>query len=71
VGRFWETKLDCVSPGQQPLAQAVRNILLSCRKDVVDKLHSLIQATHVATRGNSDDSDLSDGWVEIIRKSQL
>uniref|UniRef100_A0A8C0ZLX5 Tectonic-2 n=1 Tax=Castor canadensis TaxID=51338 RepID=A0A8C0ZLX5_CASCN len=37
------------------------------RKDVVDKLHSLIQATHVATRGNSDDSDLSDGWVEIIR----
>ncbi|KAM4827229.1 tectonic-2 isoform 2-T2 [Thomomys bottae] len=37
------------------------------REDVLERLDSLIQATHVAARGNSDYSDLSDGWLDIIR----
>ncbi|KAM5237712.1 tectonic-2 [Ctenodactylus gundi] len=37
------------------------------RENVVERLDSLIQATHVAARGNSDYKDLSDGWLEIIR----
>ncbi|XP_042524936.1 tectonic-2 [Dipodomys spectabilis] len=37
------------------------------REDVVERLESLIQATHVAMRGNSDYSDLSDGWLDIMR----
>ncbi|XP_066227229.1 tectonic-2 isoform X1 [Saccopteryx leptura] len=37
------------------------------RAKAVEMLDSLIQATHVAMRGNSDYSDLSDGWLEIIR----
>uniref|UniRef100_G1QN19 Tectonic family member 2 n=1 Tax=Nomascus leucogenys TaxID=61853 RepID=G1QN19_NOMLE len=37
------------------------------RKNAVERLDSLIQATHVAMRGNSDYADLSDGWLEIIR----
>ncbi|XP_070372005.1 tectonic-2 isoform X2 [Equus asinus] len=37
------------------------------RENAVELLGSLIQATHVATRGNSDYRDLGDGWLEIIR----
>ncbi|XP_050603933.1 tectonic-2 isoform X3 [Macaca thibetana thibetana] len=37
------------------------------RENAVERLDSLIQATHVAMRGNSDYTDLSDGWLEIIR----
>ena len=51
--------------------QALRNVLLSCRDNAVELLDSLIRATHVATRGNSDYNDPGDGWLEIIRKSQL
>ncbi|XP_037673219.1 tectonic-2 isoform X2 [Choloepus didactylus] len=37
------------------------------RENAVGRLNSLIQATHVAMRGNSDSNNLSDGWLEIIR----
>lgn len=37
----------------------------------METLDLLMQATHVAMKGNSNYSDLSDGWLEIIRKSQL
>ncbi|XP_071065859.1 tectonic-2 isoform X2 [Dasypus novemcinctus] len=37
------------------------------RKNAIEILDSLIQATHVAMRGNSDYNDLSDGWLKIIR----
>ncbi|XP_057620459.1 tectonic-2 isoform X3 [Chionomys nivalis] len=37
------------------------------RENVLQRLDLLIQATHVARRGNSDYSDPSDGWLEIIR----
>ncbi|XP_043413314.1 tectonic-2 isoform X7 [Prionailurus bengalensis] len=37
------------------------------RENAVELLDSLIQATHVAMRGNSNYNDPSDGWVEIIR----
>ncbi|XP_010968028.1 tectonic-2 isoform X1 [Camelus ferus] len=37
------------------------------RENAVELLDSLIPATHVAMRGNSDYNDLSDGWLEIIR----
>ncbi|XP_063449828.1 tectonic-2 isoform X4 [Pan paniscus] len=37
------------------------------RENAVERLDSLIQATHVAMRGNSNYADLSDGWLEIIR----
>ncbi|XP_058512791.1 tectonic-2 isoform X2 [Ochotona princeps] len=37
------------------------------RENVAERLSSLIQATHVAMRGNSDSSDLGDGWLEVIR----
>ncbi|XP_017655176.2 tectonic-2 isoform X2 [Nannospalax galili] len=37
------------------------------RENAVERLDSLIQATHVAMRGNSDYSNLHDGWLEIIR----
>ncbi|MBZ3878807.1 Tectonic-2 [Sciurus carolinensis] len=36
-------------------------------ENVIERLDSLIQATHVAMRGNSDYHDLSDDWLEIIR----
>lgn len=49
----------------------LRNVLLSYRENAVELLDSLIQATHVAMRGNSDYNDPSDGWLEIIRKSKL
>lgn len=49
----------------------LRNVLLSCRENAVELLDSLIQATHVATRGNSEYNHPSDDWLEIIRKSQL
>lgn len=45
------------------------NVLLSRRDKAVEILDSLIQATHVATRGNSDYGDLGDGWLEIVGKS--
>uniref|UniRef100_A0A452TAD5 Tectonic family member 2 n=1 Tax=Ursus maritimus TaxID=29073 RepID=A0A452TAD5_URSMA len=48
-------------------SQALRNVLLSRRDNAVELLDSLIRATHVATRGNSDYNDPSDGWLEIIR----
>ncbi|XP_058547441.1 tectonic-2 isoform X6 [Neofelis nebulosa] len=41
------------------------------RENAVELLDSLIQATHVAMRGNSNYNDPSDGWVEIIRKLLL
>lgn len=37
------------------------------RENVLQSLDLLVQATHVARRGNSDYSDLSDGWLEVIR----
>ncbi|KAM5199454.1 tectonic-2 isoform 2-T2 [Hipposideros larvatus] len=37
------------------------------RERAAGLLDSLIQATHVAMRGNSDYDDLRDGWIEIIR----
>ncbi|XP_077604111.1 tectonic-2 isoform X1 [Crocuta crocuta] len=37
------------------------------RENAAELLDSLIQATHVAMRGNSDYNDPSDGWLEIIR----
>ncbi|XP_045152661.1 tectonic-2 [Echinops telfairi] len=37
------------------------------REAAVEMLDSLVQATHVAGRGNSDYSDLSGGWLEITR----
>lgn len=37
------------------------------RERVVGRLNSLIQATHVATRGNSDPGNPADGWLEILR----
>uniref|UniRef100_A0A8C6GRS8 Tectonic family member 2 n=1 Tax=Mus spicilegus TaxID=10103 RepID=A0A8C6GRS8_MUSSI len=37
------------------------------RENVLQRLDLLTQATHVGRRGNSDYSDLSDGWLEIIR----
>ncbi|XP_004690684.1 PREDICTED: tectonic-2 [Condylura cristata] len=37
------------------------------REKAVEHLESLIEATHVAMRGNSDYSDLSTGWLEILR----
>uniref|UniRef100_G1PBP9 Tectonic family member 2 n=1 Tax=Myotis lucifugus TaxID=59463 RepID=G1PBP9_MYOLU len=36
------------------------------RDKAAEILDSLIQATHVATRGNSDYWDLGDGWLEIV-----
>lgn len=39
------------------------------RENVLQRLDLLIQATHVARRGNSDYGDLSDGWLEVIRES--
>ncbi|XP_035870535.1 tectonic-2 isoform X3 [Phyllostomus discolor] len=38
------------------------------RKKAAEMLDSLMQATHVARRGNSDYSDLSDGWLAILRE---
>lgn len=56
----------------RPAGHALRSVLLSCRENAAGLLDSLIQATHVAMRGNSDYSDPSDdGWLKIIRKSQL
>ncbi|XP_062038368.1 tectonic-2 isoform X2 [Lepus europaeus] len=49
------------------LEVGIRENCTALRENVVERLSSLIQATHVATRGNSDYSDLSDGWLEIIR----
>ncbi|MEJ1282096.1 tectonic-2 [Cricetulus griseus] len=37
------------------------------RENVLHRLDLLAQATHVSRRGNSDYSDLSDGWLEVIR----
>ncbi|XP_060049238.1 tectonic-2 isoform X6 [Erinaceus europaeus] len=37
------------------------------RENTLEQLDSLVQATHVAMRGNSDYNDLSDDWLEIIR----
>ncbi|XP_051017402.1 tectonic-2 [Acomys russatus] len=37
------------------------------RENVLQRLDLLIQATHVARRGNSDYNDLSDGWLEVTR----
>ncbi|XP_005403078.1 PREDICTED: tectonic-2 isoform X2 [Chinchilla lanigera] len=37
------------------------------RERAAESLGSLVQATHVAARGNSDSSDLTDGWLEILR----
>ncbi|EHB01485.1 Tectonic-2 [Heterocephalus glaber] len=37
------------------------------RESVAKKLGSLIEATHVGARGNSDSRDLSDGWLEVLR----
>ncbi|KAM6166523.1 tectonic-2 [Erethizon dorsatum] len=37
------------------------------RESAAERLGSLVQATHVAARGNSDSSDLTDGWLEILR----
>ncbi|XP_037367202.1 tectonic-2 isoform X2 [Talpa occidentalis] len=37
------------------------------REKAAQRLEALVQATHVAVRGNSDYTDLSDGWLEILR----
>lgn len=49
------------------LEVGIRENCTALRENAVERLSSLIQATHVAMRGNSDYSDLSDGWLEIIR----
>lgn len=46
-------------------------VQLFCREEAAEHLKSLIQATHVAMRGNLDDQDLSDGWLEIIGEPEL
>ncbi|XP_068937508.1 tectonic-2 isoform X2 [Petaurus breviceps papuanus] len=38
------------------------------RAEVTNRLNSLVQATHVAKKGNSDYYNLLDGWLEIIRR---
>ncbi|XP_036597678.1 tectonic-2 [Trichosurus vulpecula] len=38
------------------------------RAEVTNRLNSLVQATHVAKKGNSDYHNLHDGWLEIIRR---
>ncbi|XP_007936431.1 tectonic-2 [Orycteropus afer afer] len=65
--------LDAHRAGLQtsPASQELTRVLLSYRETAAETLDSLIQATHVAARGNSKHSDLSDGWLEIIRKSRL
>ena len=47
------------------------NVFLTCRENAVELLDSLIQATHVAMRGNSHYNNLNNDWLEIIRKSEL
>ncbi|XP_036907813.1 tectonic-2 isoform X2 [Sturnira hondurensis] len=37
------------------------------RKKAAEMLDPLMQATHVAMRGNSNYSNLSDGWLEVLR----
>uniref|UniRef100_F6TA74 Uncharacterized protein n=1 Tax=Monodelphis domestica TaxID=13616 RepID=F6TA74_MONDO len=39
---------------------------LSYREKVTENLHLLIQATHVARKGNSDYDNINDGWEKII-----
>nr|XP_048303163.1 tectonic-2 isoform X2 [Myodes glareolus] len=69
----------CTSAALRPILFG-ENVLAGCllevginenctqlRENVLQRLDLLIQATHVARRGNSDYSDLSDGWLEIIR----
>lgn len=54
----------------KPAGHQLRSVIfLSCRENVLQRLDLLIQATHVARRGNSDYGDLSDGWLEVIRES--
>lgn len=43
-------------------------VFLPRRENVLQRLDLLIQATHVARRGNSDYGDLSDGWLEVLRE---
>ncbi|XP_038202365.1 tectonic-2 [Arvicola amphibius] len=69
----------CTSAALRPILFG-ENVLAGCllevginenctqlRENVLQRLDLLIQATHVARRGNSDYSDPSDGWLEIIR----
>lgn len=52
-----------------PAGHRLRSVVFfSCRENVLQRLDLLIQATHVARRGNSDYNDLRDGWLEIIRE---
>ncbi|XP_028621873.1 tectonic-2 [Grammomys surdaster] len=49
------------------LEVGVKENCTQLRENVLQRLHLLIQATHVASRGNSDYGDLNDGWLEVIR----
>ncbi|EFB19396.1 hypothetical protein PANDA_000942, partial [Ailuropoda melanoleuca] len=49
------------------LEVGIRENCTRLRDNAVELLDSLIRATHVATRGNSDYNDPGDGWLEIIR----
>nr|XP_020825918.1 tectonic-2 isoform X1 [Phascolarctos cinereus] len=40
------------------------------RAEVTSRLNSLVQATHVAKRGNSDYQNRLDGWLEIIWRDE-
>ncbi|XP_027627968.1 tectonic-2 [Tupaia chinensis] len=53
------------------LEVGIRENCTQLREYAMERLDSLMQATHVAARGNSDYSDLSDGWLEIARKQLL
>lgn len=78
---LWQTagRGLCTSAALRPILFG-ENVLVGCllevginenctqlRANVLQRLDLLIQATHIARRGNSDYSDLSDGWLEIIR----
>ncbi|XP_027432620.2 tectonic-2 isoform X3 [Zalophus californianus] len=49
------------------LEVAIHENCTQLRENAVKRLDSLIQATHVAMRGNSDYNHPSDDWLEIIR----
>ncbi|XP_006894752.1 PREDICTED: tectonic-2 [Elephantulus edwardii] len=49
------------------LEVSVNDNCTQLRETALERLGSLIQATHVARRGNSDYGDLSDGWLGVIR----
>ncbi|XP_004635926.1 tectonic-2 [Octodon degus] len=49
------------------LEVGIRENCSRLRERAAERLGSLVPATHVAARGNSDSSNLADGWLEILR----